>query len=424
MKLFLSFLLASFLTGCATSVTTLPYQPAAMNNGVVYALPKNLLKVMVTYTIQKKTTLAHGLVKTTTETPLLRKPIVLESVLTQDPENSFVLSGEGLVKDPRLDANFKFQVGPNQLLTGVSADLSDKSPEIIQGLVGSAISAAKLVAVAGEGEEAALKKLATRLDQIDQETVDLAAGADPKKLEKIQDLMKEQKVLLDYLNRHRELNTVKTEEREVAFSKTLDVAKLIWNKEGYWMAEIAASGATLGNFSDDVVPVITLQIQATAAQFHHATTPLALEAKGAPGIYYRVPTPLRIVATTTKGTIPVTLLDDTISFCQAGPINKVEARYKTFAKRKTTIEFSPVTGSISEYGVTSTSSAEEAAKTLDTSLGQVQHAVVDIQKAQAAAEAARKSPAQVRLAELETQKKLLETEADVIKAQQELARLK
>jgi len=131
-----------------------------------------------------------------------------------------------------------------------------------------------------------------------------------------------------------------------------------------------------------------------------------------------VPTPVRVRVTVAPKAVVV--LDGEISFAQLGPFNQVEAKYKTWAKRTTQITFSPKTGSLSEYGVDATSSAEAATSALGTSLGKTQAAVEEIRKTQAAADAKKTSPNQLRLNDLEMQRDLLKAEADVIKARQEL----
>jgi hypothetical protein len=415
-------IIAIALCGCVRSIMTGPYQPNAMNNGVVYSLPTTRLKITITYTIEKRTETVNGIPKMPTNTITISKPVVIEPVFAADAKNSFVLSGEGLIKDARLDASFKFQVGENQLLTGATTDVTDKTPEVLQGLVGSGISVAKMAAMAGEDQRDALEKVGQRLKQINDKIAELSASDDdPKKLEKIDALQKEQAALLAFVAKYRELNTVKIEERDAVYTTTLGLAAFEWTGK-YWENTLRPPGAQFGDFGDAAVPSAIVKVFATPDQYVNSKKQLVVGEPGERGVLYRSPTPLR--TTVTAGPNNIVSFDDYVPFAQVGPFNKVEARYKVFAKRKTTIAFSPTTGNLKEYGIESTSSAEAAAKALDASLGKVQTATAEIKKAQEAAEAAKKTPEQTKLADLEAKKKLVEAEAQLIKAQEELDKLK
>ena len=140
-------------------------------------------------------------------------------------------------------------------------------------------------------------------------------------------------------------------------------------------------------------------------------------------------------ATVTVAPDNIVVFDGPLPFVQAGPINAVEARSKAFGKRTTTIVFSATTGSIKEYGVTSTSSLQGVAGALDTTSSKVLTGITDIQTAQstadaakkaaqAAAAAAKKTPEQIQTDQLTQQTALLEAQAALIKAQQALDALK
>jgi hypothetical protein len=419
-----SIAILALFSGCARSVTTAPYVLNKRNSGVVYALPKTRLRVTVTYTVIAKTKIENGIASPLPKEIVIAKPVVIEPLLVSDTKNTFVLSGERLVKDSRLDASFKFQLNDNQTLASVTSESLDKSPEIFQGLVGSGISIAKMVAVAGAGGiPTPLKEIGARIKVIDNEVAALATGNDTDKATKIKKLLDEESVLMDAAKRYLELNGEKSEEKDIAYIQILDVAD--FSKVGNsYTKEVAVPAAKLGDFNQPAIPVLKIELLLTDDQMARAKANFFSDdkAKPDPSIVYRVPTPVRVKATAAPKNVVV--FEDDILFAQIGPFNSVEAKYKLWAKRKTAITFSATTGSVKEYGVESTSSAEAAAKALDTSLTKVQGAVVDIQKAQAAAEAAKKTPEQTKIIELDTQKKLLEAEAALIKAQQELDKLK
>jgi hypothetical protein len=428
MKTLTPFFLAGVLAfcGCVRSVTTLPYS-GKLNHGVVYALPKTKLKISATYTVRETTAQKDGIPLTAvTNEIFIAKPVNLEALVVPDAANRFVLSGEGLIKDSRLDSSFKFQLGDNQLLTSVSAEATDKSPEIFQGLVGSALTIAKMAAVAGRGEPlpAPLPDILTRLQSIDREIGALAKEPpSTNKFERIALLTKEQDVLLGVAAKFIERNAAKVKETEVTHTWLLDVSDFKMN--GAWAeATISIPPKKLGDFEEGEAPRLKVQIGLSEQELANATQSFfaSTNSKGQAGVIYRSPQPVRVrVTNLDKQTL---ILDDFVQFANVGAFNVVEVKTKTWAKRKTEITFNPGTGSLKEYGVEATSSAEAAAKALDSSLTKVQTALGDIKKAQDAAEATKKSPEDAKLTDLEMQKKLVDAEANLIKAQQELDKLK
>lgn len=412
------------LTGCTRSVTTSTLQPGVLNAGVVYSLPKTLLKVSITYTIEKTTKMEDGIIKSSTEEAVIRKPLVVEPVLASDPQNCYVISGQGLTKDVGLDASFKFQINDNLLLAGVAADVTDKTPEILQGVVSSGLSIAKVVAMAGEEATSPLKEVAGRLASIDTEIATLARpnNDDPKRLEKLDTLQKEQQTWLSFVAKYRELNTTRIETRDVAYTRVMDLTEFKWAEDRWALASVKAPGKMLGNLADSGVPGVSVEVFANRTQYDNATGAFLTPEAGEKGVIYRVPTPLRTRITVAPSN--TVFFDDYIPFAQVGSFNKVEASYKALAKRKTTMIFSATTGGLKEYGVETTSSAEAATKALDTSLSKVQTTMGEIKKTQDAAEAAKKTPEQMKLSELDMQKKLVDAETALLEAQQKLEKAK
>jgi hypothetical protein len=432
--IFLSFALC----GCVRSVTSSQYRSNVANEGIVYSLPKTRLQVTITYTIRSTTQLKNGVPGLSTKKVLISKPVEIKPLLVPDTDNTFVISGENLVKDSRLDASFNFQVTENQLLAAVSSEARDKSPEIIQGLVGSGIAIAKMAATAGEETKPALlKAIDARLEKINIELKTLVESADEKKVKKMDQLLKEQAKLLEMAKSYLKNNAEQMEEKDIVYTQIVDPGSFTSdnkctcnNKEmsACTCIEIGAPAAMLGVAGQNEVPNITIELFANKNQIEYATKAknkfFSSQDSETPidGVLYRVPAPIRVRVTVAPKNVVV--FDDEIPFAQLGPINKVDAKYKMMASRKTRIIFSPHTGSIKEYGVEATSSAEAAAQALDTSLSKLQTAVASIKKNQDAAEAAKKTPEQNALDELNMRKKLLEAESDLIKAQQELDKLK
>ena len=407
--------------GCVSSVTTVKYHESKPNHGIVYALPETRLKVTVTYTVRKEVTVSNGIPVSTSRNILIAKPVTLDPVLAPDPLNRFVLTGDKLTKDCRLDSSFTFAVDDNQLLTSVSAEATDQTAAAIGSFVSAGISIAKLVAAAGENANLppVLAAISARLAEINNE-VALALVATNKSItnrtDRLKDLVGEQIALQTELTKYLELNTVKTDDQDVIYTEILDLRDFTPGETAnVWTRKVQAPASRFGKDTDqDTIPFVAIDAYLTEQQHSNATKAYSLCCKGKNAVLCREVTPVRCTVTVNHGKEFIPVLDTQLPFAQVGPVNALEARYKNFGKRTTTINFSAAT----------TSSLATAAGALNTSAANVDSAVADIRKAQTAADAARKSPEQQQLDELSQKKKLLDAEADLIKSQRALDALK
>jgi len=115
--------------------------------------------------------------------------------------------------DTALDSSFKFTINDNLLLAGVTADATDKTVEILQGVVSAGLSVAKVAAMAGDGTKPPMDKVANRLKAINEQIAKLAMesdpnGNEPKKMARLDALLKEQQTWLSVVAQEEEITTV------------------------------------------------------------------------------------------------------------------------------------------------------------------------------------------------------------------------
>lgn len=389
-------------------------------SGVVYALPRTRVDVTVTYTVKSTTLQKNGVAApTAARSASIKTPVTVTPVLVADDDNRFILSGEGLAKDGRLDSNFKFAVNDKQLLTSVSADLTDKSPETFQSLVGAAISIAKIAAVAGA--DPVEDDYAARIGVLDTKIIAVSRADGKDRMKEMKALIDERALLVGALEKYREANSPVVAETAIPYTVSLNLDVLVAGGT----QDIKAPASLLG-IPDAAVPVVRVTLACSTEQKANAALRVFAGSAEKPkdGVYYRVPSPARLQLALVKGNDTIPLFDAPVTFAHFGAIHYVEARYKMWARRKTTINFSEATGSLRDYGVESTSSAAAAATALDASLGKVQEAVAELKKQKEEAAAKVQSDDDKKLAALEQKQKLLDAELGVLKSEKALAKEK
>jgi hypothetical protein len=404
--------------GCATKSLSVQPQTAPGQRGVVYGLPKTLLKVTVPYTVVKKTVVSDGI--TTHEQPIVdvRKPIRIDPVYVVDPANLFVLDGKDLWDSMWLDSSTKVTLSSGLLLTGVEADSTDKGPEVAESLVSSALTIAKLAAAAGEVKAEPVTSIQTRLAAIAKEI-----GAEAQRLgaadqgvrdaakNHIQDLIAERTQLLDIVKAYEASASETVETTEVDYVIVLDPSdadtfKPVKDKEQLVSQhQIAPPESLFGVGHVSPTPVF---IKVYKGQTAIAEAGNRVLVPAGNGVLYRPAVPVRVSATVGGATA----LDGYLPMSQFGQAAILDAKYKAWAHMKTTAKFDSTSGGMTEYGVDASSSAERAAKLLDNSATKLSSTLAAIQEAQAkAATAAAAKPD----AEIAAQQKLLQAQYDLDK---------
>jgi hypothetical protein len=414
--------MTSAASGCATHSISSDYvKPTAAlpTKGVVYALPKTRLKVTVTYTVSTTTIYSNGVKSIAVPAVSIRAPVVVEALLVGDRDNMFVAKGDKLIDAATLDTTFKITLGSEQLLTGVSADTSDKSGEVLKNIVGSAISVAKILAVAGTGTSQTITKIQQAIDKIDASIAALADSTDGQRAAKIKALIEERKALVDFLGSLQEDNKSTTEDKQATYSTIVDVNSMTWDPATLvWTADVQAPPNLVGVANASAVPKVTLKIFATGDEHTRALTKYeSLSATDREGILYRIPAYLHVQGEVVGQS---TVLDGYLPIMQAGLVGTLEAKSKSFTKRNTSITFDGQTGALKEFGVVTESSAAASTKAISESLGSVQTAVADLKKAREDEKNAEKSDAQVETASLKEQTDLINAQFALIEAQQKL----
>src|SRR5262245_50699021 len=99
----------------AGAIKTQPFTPGTadtpLKSGISYMLPKRVLQVKVTYTIEQALRTHNGApMPPTAAVARILKPIVITPVLVADPKARFVLSGDEAARSALLESNLQFSL--------------------------------------------------------------------------------------------------------------------------------------------------------------------------------------------------------------------------------------------------------------------------------------------------------------------------
>ncbi|HVZ95065.1 MAG TPA: hypothetical protein VG797_11210 [Phycisphaerales bacterium] len=410
---------------CSTKNLRVSSFTAPATEGVVYCLPKTLLKISVTYTVVKRTEIVGGVTRSPTLTIEVRKPIAIQAVTVADRNNCFAIDDNEVADSVWLQGSTKVTVGNNLLLTGVESNLTDKGPEVVESAVSSALAIAKMVVAAGAVSGEPLTAINARLAQIATEIAQKVAAlqganaaAPPALLTDIDNLMKEREKLLAVVKAYQDSNSESVELVEIPYSVTVDpsdATTFVSSAQPYSSYTLQPPSELFGVGNIAPTPVV-VNVYRTAVQIQDAATPYAA-GPHTPGVLYRPAMPVRV--SVFVGT--AVAFDDVIPMNQFSTVALLDAKYKPWAMMKTAVKFDATNGGLIEYGVDFSSSAERAAKVLETSTSKLGTTIGDLQKIRGdAAKAAEGEP----LANAKAQKELLQAEYDVLKLQQEIAKYK
>jgi hypothetical protein len=409
-------------TGCAHQVYSSKLTTTTPPKGVVYALPKTVLKVTIPYTVRETSRVTNGYASSSLQVVLVQKPVVIETKSVADLGHTFVLSGDDLNDDVLLEAGIEFKLNDNGLLEGVSADTTDNTLKAVQSSVSAAISVAKVLAVPkGPESPPELNAALYRINQIYREIGELVApdiipvvaspeappevdmkvpelpGAKAPKSEPArapakvaakkpiaermaevkkrqglievltQELEKLQAIVQTYQDKNKDV----VKETELTYTLTID-PDLFDKSQADWTYKIAPDQLVKGVTSAEM-PRVKLVLKGAGAQETQVSGGWKPQDKN-PGFVYRAAATLPLLVQVNNTDV----LQDWVSLPQLGHFASASVESKRFTTRKTSATFSNVSGALKEYKVNTGSSADKVTEAVASSLDSVQKSLLDI----------------------------------------------
>ncbi len=170
-KILITFIIFGLLTSCSSvRLQSNKYSIEEANQGIVYKLPKNLIKVEITYSIKEPYELINGVEKKLERTDAvvaIVKPIKVISKLIADETKSYVLTGDRITNDFFTKSTLDLNLTKDGILKAIDTDIEDESPEFAEKVVISAGNIAKtLIAPQSEITSQLNSELSTLMTQL------------------------------------------------------------------------------------------------------------------------------------------------------------------------------------------------------------------------------------------------------------------
>jgi hypothetical protein len=438
MRVFVTLFAAVLVAGCTKSITSRPLGDNADKDavGVYYFLPKSVYKVTATYTVTATLERRDGIVEPGTNPKVvvgLSEPVKLEVLNVPDHKNGFIASGLEMSRDWRVEGKTSIAVSATQLLTAVSADVTDKSPEAVQSAVASVLKIAKTASFGTLGV-GTIKLLRLRLQAIDNEIGKIleATGDDPMteaNQKKLEALLNERKRLLESIAAEAEANKPIVSTATATYVTYLDPSdssvfdvKKTYGKHEYRCATVNPPKGFIG-VGDVSAATFFIGVLVTDSAMSAAASPVHTQVvkdkKGKDrkvvidGIVHRIGYPVETVVLVQVGSELEHLSMENFSLAQYGRTAIAPITMKPWAKLKTEVNFDASSGYLTSYGTDTTSSAVAATKAMSDS-------VSDLNTLLAAAKNKEKTELDNEAALEEAKKKLAEAKLGRIKAEAEL----
>lgn len=368
------FCLCVYVCGCAPAVRVAPFEPsaAAVQKGLVFYLPKNVLEVAIAYTeyekkiwpadsrgsAVKKDKKGRAVEPVVTQYAAVVDPVAVQLRTLPDRGLGFVLDPDSL-KGALYDSKLNFETFSDGRLKALNCTAADTAADAAVNAGKAAFQLAKVAAVAGR-------------------TV-----AELKKLRKIEVVR-----LIDPAD----LTFIKKGDRYVAvYSDRAAIQALLPQATAPDDVNITLSADTdLGALSRIRAAALTIDGEP------------ASELRGVP---YRVARPVEVTVTADNyeqqaGRV---LYQDTLSFVQAGGIAVVPVQGSMFSTAASSVEFFDKEGTLKKYTASATSPAEAASKAAATVIADAAKQLEDLHTLEL----------ELRLARLKKQRDILDAQKDI-----------
>jgi hypothetical protein len=370
---------------------------ASDREGILYNLPKNLLKVEVTYTVYEPRVMSNGVDSRAGEPAMItmETPLTVSTIVVPDEEQAFVLKQDRFSDDLFITSTISSKLTNEGLLLAVDADVEDKTIEVGEALLISAAKIAKTVAApiplvpSSDGDpngkqafsQADIDAQEAYHDQLMAQIVQLqknrVAVTDKVKLEVLNSQIAETQKLLAW---HLERNRTYQKKHEVKYTVIIDPQTKYAGMEGVTTdTSQSADGALciidhtiqpthlfkeLGPVSE--TPRVTLRISIAHDRITNSGAEdrkgLVGKDKRIAGIVTRTPWAANVeLGIATADGKPAMIGNNVAYLPQLGDMTSLPVVAKRGGKVKTKLVFDQAKGTLTEYSVEKGSPAEKAA---------------------------------------------------------------
>lgn len=395
------------LTSCSVKLQSTKYSADNLSEGIVYSLPKNLIKVEITYSISEPFEMVNGVERKMEKDAVISvyKPIKVISTLVPDETQSFLMTGDRITNNFFTKSTLDFNLTQNGVLKAIDADIDDQSAEFGEKVIISAGNITKTI-VAPQSEIATqlnaklsslTNSLLTTQTDFQKDLINkdiqiiinqmLSLNYDSELMSKIIILNEEFvqnnnkdslsiiaskiKHLQEQIKWYQQNNKTFYKTKEVNYIAVLDPF-FIYNRaeikttkvENKFIHEIIPSNIFPSSVRPTDVPSIKVSLT--------NTNPKEIELPSVVnGVVVRHPSSTKIDLELNNSLYG----SEVVYLAQLGNISIVPVKSKRAGKVKTSIKFDETTGAISQHRIEANSGSEKIGKLLENSTKTIQETI-------------------------------------------------
>lgn len=401
------------VSGCSTKSFYISQYKGSLTEGIVYFLPKRVLKLTITYTALQRVKVEHGYeTNIGRRTVVIKEPVELETLLIPDQENAFVISGKEISDNVFLESGLYIELDDYGHLRSISSEVRSKALDVAKGIVTSGIKIAKLVAVARAFEEKpeAIKKIFAALKKAYSNLEAFSRDLDGEEIKALIRLAEYIEYLHSLVENYQYENREYYRETEYTYTTILDPETFKKEKKDS-VYEYEHTVIPKSNIAKDLIPKdlppLRVVVEIPVKEYDHTKPDLGQKKRG---IIHRIPVPGLTKIFANKEDMQI--FSDCISYPQFGPMAiAMVGSTKGLKHRKTRIKFSRDTGGLLVYDASSKSSAGKMVEGLGESISSLQEAILELKY-------------DLKRQETEKKAEMLEAEEWLIEAKKKLEELK
>lgn len=373
------------------------------NRGVSYNLPKNLIKVEISYTLRENRKLKKGIDLPTDSISKIsiEDPILISTILIPDKEKTFVIKNEEISNYFFNKSDIDIKLSDNGLLTSIDSDIQDKSFDFAEKIVVSTAKLASTIANPSgqifniKEEDVASDNKDNSKNEDNENSYVKESQSKTKNKKQLEDVnFKEQEYFnaiewiqksiitaknkeeidlaksklnfyLEQLDWYRKNNKNYQKITKLKYTILIDPMKT-YNKDGNW-SELIGNKIYHHIYPKHIFPQNseindTITIELPYKNFKSLDNLSNVDL--IKGVLYRNPSSVN-VDITSNGRL---LANSSLFLAQFGDITILPLNAKKFGDNKTSVVFSSITGGLNSKKVVAGNSSENLSKSLENSI--------------------------------------------------------
>lgn len=329
--------------------------------GIVYSLPKNILKVEITYTTKKQYRMINGiesLEENFTPEISIDNPIKVSSILVPDETFTYRLTGERISNDFFAKSTLDFNLTRNGILKSIDSDVEDESVEFGESLILTASNiiqpGVSLMKYDKDNAQTYDLELYEEIQQLNSNLIK------EKEKSKVDLIISKIKHLEAQIEKYRFLNKIYFKSTNEKYTVHIDPFHAYEkNEELKTEVQGIVYNHTIhptGLFSESI-PKVQIVIRKNNPL---KVNPFINAEDKIHGVVIRHPANSKIDLIVDENLVA----SEIVYLGQLGNISILPVKIKRGGKIKTTIKFDEVTGALSQHRIEATSSSEKIGKSL------------------------------------------------------------